>query len=530
MATTNQTTILLVDDEEGIRRVLRVALSDMGYRVVTAENGRDGLALFKARRPPIVITDIKMPDIDGVALLRMIKEIDPDTEVVMITGHGDMDTAIQSFQREASDFIIKPINVDNLEASLKRVERRILAREKLREYTTSLENLLHRKTEELAGLESLLQNGAAEPEAGDIIHRFQRLFDDLPCHVAVIDEDLVLTATNRKFRRDFGDRKGEVCYRVLKQADSPCPGCPVLATFNTGESQEGETEINTPAGDAHPVLVWTSPVRTTRGGDPTHVLTLYTDMAQINRVQDHLRSLGLMVGSISHSIKGMLTGLDGGMYLLDSGLRKGDDGRVKEGLCLVKEMVGRIRRMVLDVLLFSKDRGLKKAETSVCEFAEDAATGIRPLAAEHKIEFLLECPEDAGNFEVDTALLRTAVVNVLENAVDACIEEKGREFHRIAFRVRGDHKEVVFEVEDDGVGMDEETREKMTALFFSSKERKGTGLGLYITNRTVQEHGGTIAADSEPGRGTVFTIRVPRTAGTLKEGSGQTGAPGGGAS
>jgi signal transduction histidine kinase/FixJ family two-component response regulator len=507
----NQQTVLLVDDEEDIRLVLGIALADMGYKVLSAENGKEGLRLFREERPPIVITDIKMPDIDGVDLLRTIKEEDPDTEVVMITGHGDMDVAIQSFQQEATDFITKPINVENLEHSLQRVHERILAREKLREYTHSLETMVHRKSKELASLEKALQGGDGGPVAGDVVRRFQRLFDDLPCHVVVMDEELVLTAVNRKFRRDFGDREGELCYHVLKGVETPCTDCAVQATFGSGESQEGEAEITTPDGANHQVLVWTSPVRTA-GEAPTHVLTLYTDMAQIQKVQDHLSSLGLMVGSISHSIKGMLTGLDGGMYMLDSGLRKRDDDQVHEGLGVVKEMVGRIRNMVLDVLLFSKDRDLQRVETGVAEFASETAKGIRSLVEEHGIEFSMDCPENAGVFEVDAGLLRTAFVNVLENAVDACLDDREREDHRISFRVRGGEDEVVFEVEDDGVGMDEETRDKMATLFFSSKDRKGTGLGLYITDRTVRQHGGDIAVDSEPGRGTVFTIRVPRKA------------------
>jgi len=520
----NQQTVLLVDDEEDIRLVLGIALADMGYNVISAENGKEGLRLFREKHPPIVITDIKMPDIDGVDLLRMIKGEDPDTEVVMITGHGDMDVAIQSFQQEATDFITKPINVENLESSLHRVQERILAREKLREYTHSLESMVHRKSEELASLEKAHQGGDGGFPAGDVVRRFQRLFDDLPCHVVVMDEELALTTVNRKFRRDFGDREGELCYDVLKNATSPCTDCVVQATFTTGESQEGEEEITTPDGVAHQVLVWTSPVRTA-GDAPTHVLTLYTDMAQLQKVQDHLSSLGLMVGSISHSIKGMLTGLDGGMYMLDSGLRKQDDAQVHEGLSVVKEMVGRIRNMVLDVLLFSKERDLKKEETEVVAFAAEAAKGIRPLVEEHGIAFSLECPEDAGVFEVDAGLLRTAFVNVLENAVDACLEDKGKEDHRVAFRVRGEEDEVVFEVEDDGVGMDEETRKKVATLFFSSKDRKGTGLGLYITERTVRQHGGDIAVDSEPGRGTVFTIRIPRKA--EAGGDAHSGAAGG---
>ncbi|MGD8388498.1 MAG: HAMP domain-containing sensor histidine kinase, partial [Desulfobacteraceae bacterium] len=78
------------------------------------------------------------------------------------------------------------------------------------------------------------------------------------------------------------------------------------------------------------------------------------------------------------------------------------------------------------------------------------------------------------------------------------------------FRILPEEESVVFEVEDDGVGMDAETREKMCMLFYSSKARKGTGLGLYITNRTVAQHGGTLDVDSEPGRGSVFMLRIPR--------------------
>ena len=504
----NPNTILLVDDEEDIRSVLSVALEDMGYEVQAAENGKEGLRLFLESRPPIVITDIKMPDIDGVDLLKRIKAEDPDTEVIMITGHGDMDVAIQSFQCEATDFITKPIHVEDLETSLQRVHERIDAREKLREYTHSLESRIYEKAEKLAGLEKLFEKGR-EADVRGVIERFQSLFDDLPCYVAVMDERLVLTALNRKFRKDFGDRVGEVCYHVLKQVDAPCPDCPVQVTLQSAESQEGEAEITTRDGETHEVLVWTSPVRTSSQA-PTHVLTLYTDMSQIQKVQDHLSSLGLMVGSISHSIKGLLTGLDGGMYMLDSGLRKENREQIEEGLGIVKQMVGRIRNMVLDVLLFSKDRDLKKERVSVADFVEDAARGIRALAEENGIAFSMDGPGEAGAFEVDRGLLRTALVNVLENAVDACLEDKAREGHHIVFRVLPEEEFVVFEVEDDGVGMDAETREKMCTLFYSSKARKGTGLGLYITNRTVAQHGGTLDVVSEPGRGSVFILRIPR--------------------
>ena len=183
---TERLDILLVDDEQDIRDVLEVALADEGHAVFTAENGQEALAVFQEKHPAIVITDIKMPVMDGIELLQRIKRDAPDTEVIMITGHGDMDLAVKSLKHQATDFITKPINVEALDIALQRTQERIIMRRKLQDYTTHLESLIREKTE----------------------------------------------------------------------------------------------------------------------------------------LQDHLSSLGLMIGSISHGIKGLLTGLDGGMYLLEKGRKK----------------------------------------------------------------------------------------------------------------------------------------------------------------------------------------------------------------
>ncbi|MDJ0668461.1 MAG: response regulator, partial [Desulfobacterales bacterium] len=128
-------TLLLVDDEPDIRELLDIYLTELGYRVHTAENGEKALAVFHRTVPSIVLSDIKMPVMDGIELLRRIKKQSPETEVIMITGHGDMDLAIASLKLEATDFITKPVNDEILEFALERAEERIAMRRQLRAYT-----------------------------------------------------------------------------------------------------------------------------------------------------------------------------------------------------------------------------------------------------------------------------------------------------------------------------------------------------------------------------------------------------------
>jgi PAS domain S-box-containing protein len=141
--------ILVVDDEESIRKVLSVSLRDKGYEVLTAENGAGGLKVFSEAKPAIVLVDIRMPGMDGIDLLQKIKGQSPDTEVIMISGHGDMELAISSLQLEAADFITKPIDDADLDVALKRTRERISLKSRVREYTENLERLVREKTENI---------------------------------------------------------------------------------------------------------------------------------------------------------------------------------------------------------------------------------------------------------------------------------------------------------------------------------------------------------------------------------------------
>ena len=175
-------TVLFVDDEKDICDVLSISLSDLGYKVYTAENGQEALQIIQEINPPIVLTDIRMPIMDGIELLRRIKLQSPETEVIMVTGHGDMDLAIESLKHEATDFIVKPIKDEALEVALKRALERISLRRQLREYTENLEELVQEKSaklvqaerlaavgETIAGLSHAIKNIAGGLEGGTFV-------------------------------------------------------------------------------------------------------------------------------------------------------------------------------------------------------------------------------------------------------------------------------------------------------------------------------------------------------------------------
>ena len=181
--------ILLVDDEEGIRKVLGISLTDMGYQVLTAENGHEAIRIFRDRSPSIVLTDIKMPEMDGIDLLRRIKKDNPNTEVIMMTGHGDMDLAIKSVKYEATDFVTKPINDEILEIALNRAQERIAVRRQLNEYTQNLEQLVQEKSQKLVEAERLAAIGQT---VADIAHAIKNIGGGLKGGAFVLEKGIEL--------------------------------------------------------------------------------------------------------------------------------------------------------------------------------------------------------------------------------------------------------------------------------------------------------------------------------------------------
>lgn len=182
-------TILIVDDESGIRTVLAISLSDMGHRVCCAETGEQAMGLLAENHPSIVLTDIKMPGMDGVNLLQAIKRTYPDVEVIMMTGHGDMDLAVKSLKYQATDFITKPISAEALEIAIQRADERITMRNQLRAYMENLESLVAEKSRKLVEAERLAAFGEA---VASLAHTIKNISGGLTGGTFVLEKGIEL--------------------------------------------------------------------------------------------------------------------------------------------------------------------------------------------------------------------------------------------------------------------------------------------------------------------------------------------------
>jgi len=122
--------VLVIDDDKPTLNMFELFLEVYGHEVLLAENGVEGIKLFEIEKPSIVFTDIKMPGMDGLAVLDRIKDLAPETEVIIMTGHGDMDLAVEALNHDATDFINKPISRSALDAALHRAKERLNAGKK----------------------------------------------------------------------------------------------------------------------------------------------------------------------------------------------------------------------------------------------------------------------------------------------------------------------------------------------------------------------------------------------------------------
>ena len=535
--------LLLIDDEEGIRKVFSISLKSDGYDVATAASGQQGIDLFQKEFFPIVLTDIKMPGMDGIEVLRRIKEINPEVEVIVITGHGDMESAIQSLHLGASDFITKPVSDQLLSIALKRAEERLKTKKTLNNYANDLWNMVKEKTEEIK----------RRYEFEDKL--VQRSIDG----IVATDKEENIIIFNPAAEEIFGYTVDEVKSAMNAGDIYPEGITQKISDVFAGKNRKvsdifvgDEASVTAKSGEAVPVRF--SCAMLYEGDKPIGSVGFFQDLRKIKRLEkeliksERLAAIGQTVAGLAHGVKNILNGLKGGVYIVNTALKKGaadwaaenkidysnmfalhlqprslkrivdinterehQQKKLKTGWEMVERNIHKVSDLVLDLLSYSKEREPEYEKYNPNIIADEVCDLMESKAKEYDIDLIRDIDRKMGKIYLDPKGIHSCLLNLVSNAIDACVFDLDTQKQwYVKVRTRRENKSgVVFEVIDNGCGMGEETQSKLFAEFFSTKGTRGTGLGLLVTQKIVNEHGGTMDVVSQLGKGTTFIIRLP---------------------
>ncbi len=498
------TKLLLIDDEQTSTSLLALSLKSDGYEVLTAENGRQGLEIFDRELPDIVITDIRMPGMDGIEVLKEIKKRAHTAEVIIVTGHGDIDNAIDSLKYGASDFINKPVRAETLSVALERAKNKLDLQAKLDTYTKNLEQEVETVTHELRMQSNFLEKLIKTSEEG--IVATDRVFTVIIYNPAA-EHILGYTADAVLYRKKAKDLFSLDLMRKYQAKRHDYQRRKKLEHF--------ETHVRNKDGDLVPVRF--TGVFLYEEGRIMGSVAFIQDLSEIKRLEkevlmsERLATVGQTVAGMAHGVKNILHGFKGGSYLMEVGFKNNDTEKLKSGWQMIQKNINHTSELVMDLLTYSKDRDVAYVPCDPNDIAAEVCETFTGTATEHNIRVTAKLDPAIKTVAMDKTSIHTILMNLVSNAIDACIFDDipGKSYEVKVKTTLAENHVIQFEVADNGTGMDKKLRDKMFTSFFSTKGHKGTGLGLLVTRKLIEDHDGSIDVFSEAGKGTTFIIDLP---------------------
>jgi signal transduction histidine kinase len=230
----------------------------------------------------------------------------------------------------------------------------------------------------------------------------------------------------------------------------------------------------------------------------------YQAMVQAER----LAAVGQTIAAMSHHVKNILQGLRSGSEILNMGLKDMDATLLQQGWKNIEKNQGKMYDLVMDMLSYSKEREPSIESTNLNSIARDVIELLAPRAKELGVELVAQLDEKLPNCPADPEGIHRALLNIVGNALDA-VEGAVSPRVVVATAQEKEGEWLRFEVRDNGGGIPPEKLQDIFRPFVSTKGARGTGLGLAVSRKILREHAGDILVQSQPGQGSLFTLRLP---------------------
>jgi len=490
---TDAENVLIVDDEEGIRSGAERILIRMGLKVLTAARGNEALDIMKRETVSIVLLDLKMPGIDGMQVLKWIKESNLDVIVIVITGYATVETAIEAMKQGAYDFIAKPFEPDHLRIVINR------AREKIR-LTAEAEILERERRRTLADL-------------GTEKSRIRTIIESLPNGIVVTNAKGHVALVNPAFFRHIGleqadNTMGEHIDHYIKDESF----CKLVIEISQGKHND---MVDAPTCEFSPthgkfLMARGRPVL----GDENECLGAVVAVEDITamKVLDRLKSE--FVAKVSHELRSPLSTIHEQIAVVLKDMAGEESNDDKLVLARAKEKTSGLISLIGDLLDLSRiETGMVYQEPKPLNIDALLMSIVDFLCMRSKSKqqsLVLKLPETPlPPIIIDPMAIESIFGNLITNAINYTNE--GGE---IIVTAAAEGENIIVSVKDNGFGIDPVYHDKIFDKFFRVKNDKtryitGTGLGLPIVKGLLNDLGGSIKLESSPGKGSIFTVSLP---------------------
>jgi len=541
MPTKQQRKVLIVDDDSIIRKELVKELKRNFFSTLNTGSGKEALEILKSNEKiDILLLDVKLPDIDGLEILTEVNKHHSDCEVIVITGHGSMDIAIQSLRRGATDYIEKPIKIDDLSAALGRALEKLAEKEELSYQNTLLviddEEIIAEKMKRFLVREGFNVFTAYSGKAGlDIVekNKIDVIISDIK--MAGMDGIEVLTRA-KKYFSDIevimvtAFQSEELSIKALRAGAFDYITKPVNLDellFSVKRALETISLNRTKLYRNRELKISSTIIAKMNEELERKIEERTKELSQIQGQlfqTSKLATLGEMATGLAHEINQPL----GGIALVAKTFRKLlereklTDDEIIEGLDDIEISIERMNRIIKHIRTFARQDTLKSFQVNINETVNSSLTLLDEQLRLHQIEVVKSLSKDLPKIAGEPFQLEQVWINLLSNARHA-LDEKEKQIadgkiNAADFRKRitistifnNETNSVCVTFRDNGIGMDDRVKQRVFEPFFTTKEvGQGTGLGLSIGYGIIESHKGKIEVESQVEVGTKITVILP---------------------
>lgn len=520
--------ILVVDDEPDIRTILSQSLQIEGYEVITAVDGREAIDKFRARPTDLVVTDMRMPNADGLDVLRAVKAHAPLTEVIVLTGYATLKNAVAALKNEgAFHYLTKPL--EDIEELLT-TARNALERQNLRRQNQTLLDRLREKNQALEA--ETVTAKAAQADLEKALNRYSSLVNTIPSGVLELTPDGSIHYANTSAHTMFGLQPdaltGNTVYEVLldagkrtelrayieEQTTSGRPATPFVTIYKAADGSNIDVQVD-----------WNH--QRNADGEVTGFVAVVTNITLQKRAnKEHLElekrlakaqkkeAISTLAGGIAHRFNNSLAAVVGNLELLE--MVSNEDAKLATYINRIMGQTKEMAQQTQKLLAYAQGGKYRSKHLNLGAFVEESLPIIRyGLESEREIKLAIE--EENIGIEVDPTQLELVLSALVQNAAEAT-DEDGCIWITAATAPEApdDIAELspgpcaYLRIEDNGRGMDEKTLERLFDPYFSTKF-EGRGLGMAAVQGIIDNHQGGISVTSVAGEGTTVAIYLPLT-------------------